>query len=495
MQRDIPSLVLAPAFPDVVALDAKGDEYAKVHDVFAALTCWERALFLRQHYLGFESPDVWAQARVMCAYCTGEAGQALRCNQMEAARRLLRKADALATSADVALRIEMLNHQACYYRRVSPPRLRVAYDCLKKAMALDPKLPLPRNATMAETRLNACAVLSQLGRHDKALQLAQAALILLQEANDPTTLMAQAIAHHNIAVEEEFLQKTAQSLHSYRRAASLAAAHGGEDHPLASTLAASLAAAEAALAQKKQQKLFHQARDAKTRSAYCAPPAAKATASAVPKATKKAFGIAPRKASLADEMAPTKRVDMSEFEEVALADSFDAKAVASSLAASINANQEVAAVRSKVDAPGMEMMVTPRQPLSNEDETKGDDDQKERPDDEAEAKGGDEPQETLENKNGVDNDESQKEDKGDDGDKGDNGDVEEFDEAKPIEDDVGDADEGVDEVEPKNKEVLDDEDIGDNEDDKETEPSPEASADSARGGVDEATTNDDDDDA
>ncbi|KAF0756788.1 hypothetical protein AaE_004493 [Aphanomyces astaci] len=214
---------LQPEFPDVVALDAKAAQCVATGDVFAGLVCWERALFLRQHYLGFESAEVWAQARAMCEFCTTAAADALRRNDMDHARRLLSKANALSTQDDV-LAIDILNQLACYYRRAA--KLRVAYDYLKKAMAIDRRLHPPCPAKAAETRLNACAILSQLGRHDKALELAQAALILLQtqamgapaveKTNAIDVFAAQAVAHHNIAVEEEFLQKPAQSLHSGR---------------------------------------------------------------------------------------------------------------------------------------------------------------------------------------------------------------------------------------------------------------------------------------
>ncbi len=45
---------LQPEFPDVLALDVKASQCVTAGDVFAGLVCWERALFLRQHYLGYE---------------------------------------------------------------------------------------------------------------------------------------------------------------------------------------------------------------------------------------------------------------------------------------------------------------------------------------------------------------------------------------------------------------------------------------------------------
>jgi tetratricopeptide (TPR) repeat protein len=93
--------------------------------------------------------------------------------------------------------------------------------------------------TPADTHLNACAVLSQLGRHQAALEHAQSALILLQEelfsgaslsvlstngslptAGQPPRadrVAVLAIAYHNMGVEQEFLKKFDHSLQSYRK--------------------------------------------------------------------------------------------------------------------------------------------------------------------------------------------------------------------------------------------------------------------------------------
>lgn len=93
----------------------------------------------------------------------------------------------------------------------------------------------------ADTHLNTCAVLSQIGRHQGALEHAQSALILLQEevfggggamggggggegggdgGNQPPRadrIAVLAIAYHNMGVEQEFLKKFEHSLQSYRK--------------------------------------------------------------------------------------------------------------------------------------------------------------------------------------------------------------------------------------------------------------------------------------
>ncbi len=101
-------------------------------------------------------------------------------------------------------------------------------------------------------------MLSQLGRHQTALEHAQSALILLQEellgpasgaggAPQPPQadrIAVLAIAYHNIGVEQEFLKKFDQSVLSYRKGVEVAERYLGSKHPIAITLKNSLAAAQ-----------------------------------------------------------------------------------------------------------------------------------------------------------------------------------------------------------------------------------------------------------
>lgn len=68
------------------------------------------------------------------------------------------------------------NNLACYYRKQG--KLNAALQYLQKALKIESRLDRVENA--ADTYLNTCAVLSQLGRHPTALEHAQQALILLQ---------------------------------------------------------------------------------------------------------------------------------------------------------------------------------------------------------------------------------------------------------------------------------------------------------------------------
>lgn len=57
-------------------------------------------------------------------------------------------------------------------------KLHAALQYLQKALKIESRIERVQNP--ADTHLNCCAVLSQLGRHQSALEHAQSALILLQ---------------------------------------------------------------------------------------------------------------------------------------------------------------------------------------------------------------------------------------------------------------------------------------------------------------------------
>lgn len=68
------------------------------------------------------------------------------------------------------------NNLACYYRRVG--RLHAALKYLKRALRIESRLD--RVVHPADTHVNICVVLSQLGRHAEALRHAQASERLVQ---------------------------------------------------------------------------------------------------------------------------------------------------------------------------------------------------------------------------------------------------------------------------------------------------------------------------
>lgn len=142
------------------------------------------------------------------------------------------------------------NNMACYYRRIG--KMRTALNFLQRALTIESRLQKPE--IQADTHLNICAVLSQLNKHELALNHAMSAVILLQEmmlskrldpaafeqdAEDEATLPAEtskdrtavlAIAYHNMGVEQEFLRSYPAAILSYKKAVNFAEKNlGAED--------------------------------------------------------------------------------------------------------------------------------------------------------------------------------------------------------------------------------------------------------------------------
>ncbi|OQS05136.1 hypothetical protein THRCLA_20711 [Thraustotheca clavata] len=335
--------------PDIRKLNTTAKQCIAHNDPTQAMLCLERSLFLHQHYLGLESNEVWALAHRMCTFAIESARYFLNLNSWDDARKFIAKAEALVTKNDYNLRISINNLLATYYRRIG--KLRVAYTYLQRAMKIDQISKLD-TLQAAETRLNACAILSQLGQHDKALQIAQKALILLQERVmkhedklDVSYYSVQAVAYHNIAVEEEFLKKPpAQIMQSYRRAAQIAKDHC--ENELATALNQSLNSAEAMWAQKKNHVVFSKARESK--ATHCVKAVSKK--SSIPKRTTQPYGIDTSTSVVEDALSPKgSGIDMSQFDNRALADSFELPVPISQPIASAPNDELIALITPRLD--------------------------------------------------------------------------------------------------------------------------------------------------
>jgi len=128
-----------------------------------ALQCMEKGLILRGHCHGMDSTEVndaWKAVGNMCNYI------ALVCldkNQFKMALELLKKAEVL-TVRHRSERAVTLNNFGCYYRKTG--KLRTAASFLEKAIKLE---SFSDDITKrADTHLNLCTVLSELGRYRDA---------------------------------------------------------------------------------------------------------------------------------------------------------------------------------------------------------------------------------------------------------------------------------------------------------------------------------------
>ena len=242
------------------SLDEKSVVLQQEGKYLEALECMERGLVLRQHFFGAGSDEVWRACKTVGELCNLLAMTFLQQEDFNAVLELLKKAEILSERDDAG-RAVTYNNFACYYRRLG--KLHAALQYLQKALRIESRLGAEGNSP-ADTRLNMCAVLSHLGRHQQALTHAEAALSLLLEElfsphsesatddeGNPVPLSARAdriavlaIAYHNIGVENEFLHKMGLALRAYRKGVEVAEAHLGKTHGIAITLRNSLTAAD-----------------------------------------------------------------------------------------------------------------------------------------------------------------------------------------------------------------------------------------------------------
>ena len=220
----------------------------------------ERGLVLRQHFFGGDSDEVWTACKTVGEMCNLLAMTYLQQEDFGMVLELLKKAEIL-TERDNAGRAVTFNNLACYYRRQG--KLHSSLQYLQKALNIEAKLESVAY-NPADTHLNACAVLSQMGRHQSALEHAQEALILLQEElfqapgstpDSQTTPQADriavlAIAYHNIGVEQEFLKRHERALNAYRKGVEIGERYLGSTHAICVTLKNSLIAARRTISLK-----------------------------------------------------------------------------------------------------------------------------------------------------------------------------------------------------------------------------------------------------
>jgi tetratricopeptide (TPR) repeat protein len=115
----------------------------------------------------------------------------------------LKKAELLAMQSNHHRAITY-NNLACYYRRIKKYRSALTY--LENALAIE--LKLESVDSLADTRLNMCAVLSQLNQHTEALEHVMMSIVMLQEDilgngknKNTERLPVLAIAYDNMGVE------------------------------------------------------------------------------------------------------------------------------------------------------------------------------------------------------------------------------------------------------------------------------------------------------
>lgn len=151
------------------------------------------------------------------------------------------------------LRAATFNNYGCFFRRKG--KLLHALQYLEKAVVMEQVANEADNP--AATHLNLCAILSELGRHKDALFHAECALAVLERQDNVTTkcvndISILAVAHHNLAVEHEFLKQHDQAIESYAKACTIAERELGNEHPTTVAIRNSFSQAFSKIQQRKE---------------------------------------------------------------------------------------------------------------------------------------------------------------------------------------------------------------------------------------------------
>ena len=160
----------------------------------------------------------------------------LRAQQFSKALHSLRQATVLLEHVEQpAKRLKLqgitLNNFGCFYKRTKKPNVALRY--LTKACEQE-EIAAVDNVNLAGTHLNMCAIYSDLGKHELALEQGLKALELMKNSvgNSPNLISTLVIAYHNTGVEYEFLAIFEEALECYKVAWDTAEKYLGSQHPL-----------------------------------------------------------------------------------------------------------------------------------------------------------------------------------------------------------------------------------------------------------------------
>lgn len=231
------------------------------HMDLEALGCLEQSLWLKRRMFGVDNSVVQRALNEVVLSYNSVAMQYLAQAQFDQCLAMLRKAEAITAPGNFkkcqSLQILTFNNIGCCYRKLG--KLKSALKYLKEAAQIGSTCAHVKNLSI--THLNLCAIQSQLGRHDLALEHAQAAIFHTQEelvsmearsydsdrreedCDDDSVgnggdsgsassdvldaksreekIISLAVAYHNLAVELEFNGRGEASLQWYKKALQL----------------------------------------------------------------------------------------------------------------------------------------------------------------------------------------------------------------------------------------------------------------------------------
>ena len=245
---------------DIQKLEENVKQYQSESKYIEAIGVLEELLKIKKINFGSNSRQFTKSCKQLCEICNILAVYYLKKEDINSALDLLKKSEELCENNELGQAMTF-NNMACYYRRIG--KMRTALNFLQRALTIESRLQRPE--TQADTHLNICAVLSQLNKHELALNHAMSAVILLQEMmlrkkldpasaqeddldDAPTSTVAGgkdhnkdkvavlAIAYHNMGVEQEFLRSYPAAILSYKKAVNFAEKHLGPEDGITQNL-------------------------------------------------------------------------------------------------------------------------------------------------------------------------------------------------------------------------------------------------------------------
>lgn len=236
-------------------LQAAGD-----HD--AAVKCLETVLRAEQNVVQTMEDTVLSTLFERLAVGYNTLGMKhLKDGNTEESCKFFEKAEALTDPANLHMNVESrlvlravtYNNMGCFYKSMS--RLHTALQYLRKAQKIEERSN-GKCQNPAGTHLNICALLSQMGKHQEALQHAHQGVHLLEAApsrsdsgSNSESLIS--VAYFNMGAEYEHLKNTIEAQRAYERAHVSSLSELGEDHPLSQQIASTLAQVRAKNEKKK----------------------------------------------------------------------------------------------------------------------------------------------------------------------------------------------------------------------------------------------------
>jgi tetratricopeptide (TPR) repeat protein len=151
----------------IARLDAEAKRLRDGGKNLEALSLLEKGLVLRHTLYGKDGEELWEACAHMAELCNMLAMNILNGGDFGLSLELLKKAE-LLSERDPASQASTFNNFAVYYRKVG--KLHAALSYLSKCLSIESQLGVPG---VADTHLNLCAVQSQLGRHEAALEHSQ----------------------------------------------------------------------------------------------------------------------------------------------------------------------------------------------------------------------------------------------------------------------------------------------------------------------------------